>query len=509
MVKHLGLGITLRALALVLWCCSASIVLAQTPLALPQLGDGAELSPAAERRIGDRIARELYRDPDYLDDPVIMDYVQRIWQPLVNAAKLRGDLPTALEENFAWQILLGRDRSVNAFALPGAYFGLHLGLVSTVTSKDELASVLAHELSHVTQRHISRLITRQSQQAPWLVGAMILGALAASKNPGAANAAIVGGQAVAAQTQLNFSRDMEREADRVGFGVMTQAGFEAQGFVTMFAKLQQASRLNDSGGFPYLRSHPLTTERISDMQNRLPLDANTPSNTHSGDLEQAMVAARARVLANSSIDALRTWSVQAKDARFAALNPSQQAGILYGAVFAALKMRNFAASGKWLAPLSLLASNQVEGQRLVSLLAAELALAQDDAKRADVELKNIATPPQRPEVLLGAQTALKLGKAKLASDNLQTWVTEHPLDATAWQLMATALLAQGRTVAAIRAEAEVNIAQLNYADALTRLQAAQDAARNNKTGADYFEASIVDSRLKQVQHILKEQGLER
>ena len=119
------------------------------------------------------------------------------------------------------------------------------------------------------------------------------------------------------------------------------------------------------------------------------------------------------------------------------------------------------------------------------------------------------TPHRRPEVLLGAQTAIKLSKAKLASDNLQTWVTEHPLDATAWQLMAAALLSQGRTVAAIRAEAEVNIAQLNYADALTRLQAAQDAAKNSKSGADYFEASIVDSRLKQVQQIVKEQSLER
>ena len=171
---------------------------------LPNLGDGTGMALTAERRLGDRIVRELYRDPDYQDDPVIMEYVQGIWQPLLAAARLRGELTQEMDAVYAWEILLGRDRSVNAFALPGAYLGLHLGLVGVVSSRDELASVLAHELSHVTQRHISRMVARQSEQAPWLLGAMILGMLAASKNPSGANAVIVGGQAVAAQTQLNF-----------------------------------------------------------------------------------------------------------------------------------------------------------------------------------------------------------------------------------------------------------------------------------------------------------------
>src|SRR5674476_185928 len=125
---------------------------------IPTLGDGSELGSAAERRLGDRIAREIYRDPDYIDDPVLMDYMQGIWQPLLAAARARGDLSPELAERFAWEIMLGRDRTINAFALPGGYFGVHLGLIAVVSSRDELASVLGHELSHVTQRHISRLI---------------------------------------------------------------------------------------------------------------------------------------------------------------------------------------------------------------------------------------------------------------------------------------------------------------------------------------------------------------
>ncbi len=107
---------------------------------LPLLGDGSDMTSNAERRLGDRIARELYRDPDYIDDPVLGDYVQGIWQPLLAAARLRGNLSEELDERFAWQVLIGRDRSVNAFALPGGYLGLNLGLLAVVSNRDELAS---------------------------------------------------------------------------------------------------------------------------------------------------------------------------------------------------------------------------------------------------------------------------------------------------------------------------------------------------------------------------------
>jgi predicted Zn-dependent protease len=350
----------------------ASLAVAQNQL--PAMGDGADMTAGAERRIGERIVRELYRDPDYIDDPILGEYVQRIWQALLAGARARGELPPELDERFAWEILLGRDGSVNAFALPGGYLGLHLGLIGVVNSRDELASVLAHELTHVTQRHISRLMTQQNRQAPWMVGALILAALAASKSPEMANAVLTGGQALAAQNQLNFSRDMEREADRIGFGVMTQAGFEPSGFVTMFEKLQQASRLNDNGSFPYLRSHPLTTERIADMQSRVPM-TGSPMGPQEPTMEHAMVAARARVLSYPGVDLLRAWSTEPELAGFASLSAPRRAAVLYTAALAAERLREYGRAIALVRRLLALTTGNAQASRQARLLAVDIALA--------------------------------------------------------------------------------------------------------------------------------------
>ena len=477
---------------------------------LPTLGDGSEMSASSERRLGDRIARELYRSPEYLDDAVLGEYVEQVWRKLLEAARRRGELPQELDERFAWELLLIRDRSVNAFALPGGYMGVHLGLIAAVASEDELASVLAHETSHITQRHIARMLGRQSNQAPWLLGAMILGALAASSNPSAAGAMIVGGQAAAVQGQLNFSRDMEREADRVGYGVMTQAGFNPRGFVSMFEKLQQANRFNDTGSFPYLRSHPLTTERIADMQARQQLLAPGPA--ESLTMSHAMLAARARVLANPEVDSLRAAMAQADGANFDQMSPAQQAGALYGAVMGALGLREFGQAQGWLDRLGALVRNDTHALYEQRLLAIEHALAADERPRAQQLLAAAAAMPQaqqsRPLLFLRARAWTQGKQAREAAEQLQVWLAARPHDAQAWQLLSAAYAAQGQTLRAIRAEAEVQAARLDYAAAQDRLRAAQELARQGQA-TDHIEASIIDTRSREIESLLREQALER
>jgi predicted Zn-dependent protease len=362
---------------------------------------------------------------------------------------------------------------------------------------------------------------------------MILGVLAASKSPDAANATIMGAQAVGAQSQLNFSRDMEREADRMGFGVSTQAGFAPQGFVTMFGKLQQASRLNDAGNFPYLRSHPLSTERMADMQSRIALpDAGSPPDPSARrnvqEVDQAMMAARARVLCNSTVDALRVWSQEVQDAAMARLTPPQQAAALYGATLAAMKLREFAQAQALWQRLTENVRGDASGTRLARLLGVELRLAQNDGAGALVLLKAAGKKQDtvsRSELFLAAQAQLQIStdatarngaaSAAVASalaatgQDLQTWVADHPRDAQAWQLLSSIYAAQGRTLSSIRAQAEVNVAQQDYPAALSRFKTAQDWVRKGGAGTDHFEASIVDTRTRQVESTVREQALEK
>lgn len=474
--------------------------------ALPTLGDGADLTTSEERRLGDRIIRELYRDPDYLDDAVVHEYVQGLFLALLKAATERGELSPELEERFAWEILLGRDRTVNAFALPGGYFGVHLGLIGVVGTRDELASVLAHELSHVTQRHISRLMAQQSKQTPLLLGAMILGALAASKNPGAAQALAVGGQALAIQNQLNFSRDMEREADRIGYGLMAPAGFAPQGFVSMFDKLQQANRLNDNGSWPYLRSHPLTTERMADMHSRVHPGAAIAAPVPT--LEHAMVAARARVLANPGVDTLRQWVAEPQSTGFASQPLSRRVAVLYAAALGCSQLRDASCARDAARRLEALVGADLSARRLARLLVAEIELAAGDAAAALGAMPTSA-PSLRPELVLRSQALLRAGRGGEAANALQNWVALHPKDAALWQLLASAWQAQGQPLRAVRAEAEAQAARYDYAAAVDRFKAGQDLARRGGPQVDHIEASIIDTRLRAVQSLLREQAAER
>lgn len=474
---------------------------------LPSLGDGENLTLSAERRLGDRIARSIYQDPDYLDDPVLGDYLQQLWQPLLASARQRGEVPAELAERLAWELMISRDRRVNAFALPGGYLGVNLGLLAVTERPEELASVLAHELSHVSQRHIARLIANEQRMAPWMLGAMVLGALAASASPDAAGAAIAGGTAVAAQQSLNFSRDMEREADRIGFGVLTGAGFDGQGFVGMFDKLQQASRLNDDGAFPYLRSHPLTGERVADMQARLPTaQASTGPRADAPPRAAGLPSAMAHALASARARALserdsRRWSTWVEQSQRADAPPAA----VYAGALAAQRLGQPAKAAD-LAQRVRTATAGSDARAMADALALELMLLPGAQANPALlaELRDAALASSaRGMVLLGAQAAVATGQPQRASARLQPWVIERPRDAMAWQILSRAHQAQGQTLRAVRADAEARAAHFDWDGALERFKAAQ-ALPLAQRNADAIELAIVDSRRRDVEERLKE-----
>ena len=352
---------------------------------------------------------------------------------------------------------------------------------------------------------------------------MILAALAVSKSPQAASAAIAGGQAAAIQTQLNFSRDMEREADRVGFGVMTDAGFDSRGVSSMFEKLQQASRLNDNGSFPYLRSHPLNTQRIAEAQARVQLAAQNPASTTVASDESAaranflhaMMAARARVMADPGVDALRAMVVDAQRTTgplkaavtTASLPDARAAGVLYSGALAAAKMRDFAVARTLAAKLVERAEGNPQALSALDLLSIELDLMAGVTPALTSRI-DISKSTRRATLLMQARALLAAGRAHEVSERLLTWVTAHPRDNAAWQLLAVAYGNQNQSVRAIRADAEGHAAQLDFGGALDRLKAAQAMMRSSPGGADFMEGSIIDARARQVELLVKDQALQ-
>lgn len=479
---------------------------AQAQSSLPSLGDAAadDLTVGAERRLGDRILREIRRDPDWLDDPLLQDYVDSLWQPLLAAARQRGDLSEDQQTHLAFQTFLVRDRSVNAFALPGGYVGIHLGLIALTGTRDELAAVLAHELSHVTQRHIARNIASSRRQSMLGVASMILGILAASRSasPDAANAVIVGGQAAAVQGQLNFSRDMEREADRVGFGVLDGAGYLPEGMAGMFDRLQFASRLNDSGQYPYLRTHPLTSERIAEARGRLGTAAGRAAAPTRAQWLHAAMQGRARAMMDGRMETLTRLAGGAAPATATAQTPEALAAAC-AAAGAATRLKDWRVADAALARARALASAQGEAVlRPVQVLQVESLLERGQAAEAARLLAGGVLDGSRAGLLLGARLAALPGSdATLLSrtrEDLQTWVTLHADDASAWQALAQVSERQGATVAALRAQAEARYAQGDLSGAVDRLRAGQRQARNSGA-VESMDGVIIESRLKAIE----------
>ncbi|MDH5537806.1 MAG: M48 family metalloprotease [Rhizobacter sp.] len=492
---------------------------ARAQINLPALGDSAtdDFNVGTERKVGDQIMREVRRDPDYLDDPLLLEYLQSLWQPLLSQARASGNIAADIDQRFAWEAFLVRDRSVNAFALPGGFVGVHLGLMAMTATRDELASVLAHELSHVTQRHIARSITNSQRQSLASAVALVLGVLAASRarNADMANAAIAGSQAAAIQGQLNFSRDMEREADRIGLAMLSSAGFAPGGMAAMFEKLDQSSRLNDSGGYPYLRSHPLNTERIGEARSRVdPSRAGATGNLH----EHRLAQARARVLMDTRADALRRW--QALDGDRTSSQLGDQLASAYSSALASTLLRDWARADASLVHAQELLRGkeraELRAARALQLLAVQSMLARGDAQRAANLLRPLADDASRPVMVLGAQVAVAaasgnaaerdgLGRLlKHSADELQTWVATQPRDALAWALLGQTWAALNQPLRSLRADAESRLALGDMNGAIDRLIAAQRQSRS-AASPDFIEASVVDSRLRDLEGMRRRQ----
>ncbi len=264
-------------------------------LNLPSLGTvaGSDLSPNDEYELGQEIMMEVRKDPRYMTDPEISEYLNHLGFKLVSNAQ---------SYTYRFFFFPMREPSLNAFAMPGGFIGVNTGTIVNAQNESELAGVMGHEIGHVSQRHIARMIDQQRANLPITIGSILLAILAARAggNSGGdlASAIALGGQAALIQRQLNYSQSAEREADRVGLQTLYKSGFAPSGLRNFFRRLENNDRFTQMVAPSYLSTHPLTSERIADMDNRL---RQMPTRMVSNSLAFKLIQFRAQVLQETTI----------------------------------------------------------------------------------------------------------------------------------------------------------------------------------------------------------------
>lgn len=483
---------------------SANTVVESAGIQLPDLGDPstASLSPDMEKRLGDRIMRSIRRDPDYISDPLLNDYLNALGYRLVQAARRMNVAGANGAGTFAtgFELFGVRDRSINAFAMPGGYIGVHTGLLVQSDTESELASVLGHEIGHVMQRHIARGITSQDQSMWIALASMVLAGLAATKSGDAAAALAMGGQGAAIANQLSFSRGAEREADRVGFQIMTAAGFDPQGMPDFFQRLQRVMGISDNSVPAYVRTHPLTSERIADMQDRVRhVTARKVGNTPDYEFARVRSAVLQSPTPNDLRNLLATFQAQVNGASAVRLP-----AVYYGIAYANQKLGRFTDADKALAEARRLYGTipgATSGTPMLDVMAIELARnegrMQDALTQASATLK--AFPLSHAAAVTYADTLLASNRLGDAVTFLRSRTREETGRSEWWEMLARAYAAQGKRLQQHQALAEKYAMDGSYQAAIEQLQIARKAG-----DGDFYTLSEVDARLHQLQLQFKE-----
>ena len=477
---------------------------------LPNLGDASrqDLSPAMERKVGEEIIRSIRGDRDYLDDAPLLEYLNTFGNALVAARpSVRG------ETSYDYFFFAVRDPQLNAFALPGGFIGVHSALLLAAQTEAELASVLSHEIGHVAQRHIARMLGQQRQDALMPLAAILLAALASRAGGDVAMGVFAAGQGLAIQRQLNFGRDAEREADRIGFQIMGEAGFDTTGMVNFFGRMQAASRSYSDLMPAYLQTHPLTTERIADIQARI---REQPYKQRADSLNFHLARARARVLQDESMQGLLNAKAAFKT-QLEQQSRFQVTAAHYGLAFVAIKQgktaeaqaeldaanaalhkpadANVFTSGGRQPPNSLLAAMSLE----VLLMPEQKPEVAPQAVKA-AEAARHQFPLSRGIAYQYAEALMADKKLEQATVYLRDQVQLYKEEPELYDLLAKAYSTQGKMALQHIALAESYVLQGATMAALDQLTIARKS-----TDATFYDHAVIDARERELQTKRREQ----
>lgn len=460
----------------------ASSVISPNALAneLPDLGDvsATVLTPLQEQAIAEQILREVAVSDEVLQDPEIRDYLQALGNRLV---------ANGPDQRQKFNFFVVQDNSINAFAMPGGVIGVHTGLILAANSESELASVLGHEIGHVTQRHLARMLASQKYDTLKNIAGIALALLVARANPQLASGAMTTASAIGVQNQLDYTREHEREADRVGLQILESGGFDVRAMPLFFSTLQRGSRFVEGSAPSFLRTHPLTSERIADVANRV---EQMPYKQVSDSIEFQYVRAKLRANTGAVQSAIDVFEQNIREKRY-----SSEAAEHYGLAVALLRKNSLAQAEKeivWLkknAPLHAMIEN----------LSARIAVAKNDPQQAaKLYMAGLKLFPDNRALIYGyaehflavkqVDNAVRLAKEKQAL---------YPDDAYLYDLMARGYTMQNKVLLSHQAQSEAYYRKYNLTRAIEQMDLAVKA-----NDGDFYQKSIVEARLKQLQKMV-------
>ena len=428
---------------------------------LPTLGDysSASISLSGEYSLG-RIWLSMYRgSTKEHSDPLMRTYLEDLIYRLSETSEVR-------DRRFEFIIL--EDETINAFAAPGGIIGINLGMFLNTEKEGELASVMCHELAHLSQRHYAR---SQNKVSPLANALMVLGSIAvaaASRNP----EAILIAPAAMQQMSINFTRSNEKEADRIGFNNLVKAGFNPDDMTMMFQRMQNKYQNEDSEQFSYLMTHPLPSERLSDMRIRADGLKKTAQNSFRDNIDFYFMQKRAEIWANKDLKKLiRNYK---KDQKSEIKNISYSGS--YGLSLAYKNLNDFDKSFSLLRKLI----KEIPNNLVLESSLMELHLAAGNFYEAISLGKNILEIHQNnySASILLADAYIKNEQSELAEKLLKDLSKERQTDPNIWYKLAEAQGLSGNILELHRSRAEFFILTGRHDAAVFQLKEALSLSQN-------------------------------
>lgn len=442
---------------------------------LPEIGIVASdaLTIDKEMLVGKVLMRQLRGQAPIIHDPVINEYIQDLGNRLVTQAD---------NAKFPFSFFMLNNPTINAFAFFGGHIGIHSGLITQADSESELASVFAHEVAHVTQRHLARANQAQQRNAPLQIATLLGGILLAMANPEAGIAAISASNAGSAQMRINYTRNMEQEADNIGISMLARAGFDPNGAPAFFEKLAQQSRAQSSE-LAFLRTHPVPENRISETRARAAAygTRNIPANLNF-HLVKARIGARYEGNAQQNINYFRYQVQQSQDVF--------KKAALYGLALSYFESEQYNSAFKILSELL-----RDDPENLFYLDAMTDVLIEQQNPSAAIALLKPQWRYKPQNKVLALNLANAMIKAQQYPEAIQILRDVLLVDAEhflSYSLLIEAYTATGQKREMYKASAERYSLLLAYQKAIDELQFAY-----NETGEDYLEKQRIKARVEQ------------